>query len=91
MPMYLAGSRMLAAYPLVATIGAAVNITMVTYDGGAYIGLSADDRAISDLDDLVEDLRAGFAMVTGAPVGPADRYAADADDTPVADEDAPVG
>ena len=51
---------MVAAYPLVATIGAAVNITMVTYDGQAYIGVSADDRAVSDLDDLVEDLRAGL-------------------------------
>ncbi len=75
-PLYLAGARMVAAYPLVATIGAAVNITMVTYDGQAFIGVSADDRAVGDLDDLVEDLRAGFAAVTGAPVGPADRYAA---------------
>lgn len=88
-PLYLAGVRMVAAYPLVATIGAAVNITMVTYDGQAYIGVSADDRAVSDLDDLVEDLRGGFAAVTGAPVGPADRYAGaeppGADDTGGAD------
>jgi diacylglycerol O-acyltransferase / wax synthase len=76
-PLYLAGSRMIAAYPLVATIGAAVNITMVTYDGHAFIGVSADDRAITDVDHLVEDLRSGFAAVTGAPVGPADRYAAE--------------
>jgi WS/DGAT/MGAT family acyltransferase len=75
MPMYLAGARMLAAYPLVATIGAAVNITMVTYDGHAFVGVSADDRAVSDLADLVEDLRSGFEMVTGQPTGPADRYA----------------
>ena len=74
-PLYLAGVRMVAAYPLVATIGAAVNITMVTYDGTAYIGVSADDRAVTDLDDLVEDLRTGFAEVTGEPVGPADPYA----------------
>lgn len=76
-PLYLAGVRMVAAYPLVATIGAAVNVTMVTYDGTAYIGISTDDRAVTDLDDLVEDLRTGFAEVTGAPVGPADRYAGD--------------
>jgi WS/DGAT/MGAT family acyltransferase len=77
MPMYLAGSRMVAVYPLVATIGAAVNITMVTYDGQAYIGVSADDRAVGDLGDLVADLRGGFEAVTGEPVGPADPYAGD--------------
>jgi diacylglycerol O-acyltransferase / wax synthase len=64
-PLYLAGAKMLAAYPLVATIGAAVNVTMVTYDGTAYVGISADDRAVPDLDDLVEDLRSGFAEVAG--------------------------
>jgi hypothetical protein len=57
-------------YPLVATIGAAVNVTMVTYDGTAYIGISADDRAVQDLADLTEDLRGGFALVTGS--APAD-------------------
>jgi diacylglycerol O-acyltransferase len=75
MPMYLAGARMVAAYPLVATIGSAVNITMVTYDGTAFIGMSADDRAVPDLGGLVADVRDGFAAVTGEPVGPADRYA----------------
>ena len=65
MPLYLAGERVTAVYPLVATIGAAVNITMVTYDGRAYIGISADDRAVQDLPDLVSDLREGFSTVTG--------------------------
>jgi len=52
-----------------------VNITMVTYDGRAFIGVSSDDRAVPDLAALVEDLRAGFAEITGMPCGPADRYA----------------
>ena len=73
-PLYLAGARMVACYPLVATIGAAVNITMVTYDGVAYVGMSADDRAVGDFDALVADVRGGFATVTGAAVGSADRY-----------------
>ena len=73
---------MVAAYPLVATIGSAVNITMVTYDGMAYVGMSADDRAVGDLDALVEDIRAGFAAVTAGPVGPADRYAGGTADEP---------
>lgn len=75
MPMFLAGARMVGAFPLVATIGSAVNITMVTYDGTAFIGISADDRAVNDLNDLVEDLRGGFEAVTAAPVGAADPYA----------------
>lgn len=69
-PMYLCGQRVLAIYPLVATIGAAVNVTMVTYDGSAFIGVSADDRAVGDLGALIEDLVAGFEDVsssTGAP------------------------
>jgi len=63
-PIYLAGTRMIAVYPLVATIGAAVNVTMVTYDGNAFIGVSTDDRAISDHADLMQDLRAGFHAAT---------------------------
>ena len=73
-PMYLAGAKMVAAYPLVATIGAAVNVTMVTYDGLACIGVSTDDRCVIDHAELVEDLRWGFELVTGDVVGPADRY-----------------
>ena len=96
MPLFLAGVRVSAVYPLVATIGAAVNITMVTYDGTAYIGLSTDDRAVRDAVDLVDDLRAGFAEVTGGVVGPADPYSADSrlpdpdDDTPSAGGEDPL-
>jgi len=63
-PIYLAGSRMIAVYPLVATIGAAVNVTMVTYDSQAFIGVSTDDRAVADHPDLMQDLREGFHTVT---------------------------
>ena len=72
LPLYVAGARIAGIYPLVATIGAAVNVTMVTYDGSAFVGISADDRSVPDLGDLVADLRSGFASVTDGPVGPAD-------------------
>ena len=72
MPIYICGARMVGTWPLVPTVGAAANITMVTYDGTAFVGLSADETAIPDLDDFVADLRAGFAEVIDAPVGPAD-------------------
>ena len=74
-PLYVAGARIVGMYPLVATIGAAVNVTMVTYDGSAFVGVSADDRAVPDVADLVADLRSGFATVTGGRVGPADPLA----------------
>lgn len=77
-PMYLAGAKMLAAFPLVATIGAAVNVTMVTYDGKACIGVSTDDRSVPDSHELLEDLRWACELVTGDVVGPADRYASQA-------------
>lgn len=71
-PLFVAGARVAGMYPLVATIGAAVNVTMVTYDGTAFVGIAGDDRAVPDMDSLVEDLRSGFATVVGEPVGPAD-------------------
>ena len=74
LPLYLAGARVVGMYPLVATIGAAVSVTMVTYDGAAFIGVSVDDRAVPDVADLVDDLRAGFKEVTGAVVGGADPF-----------------
>lgn len=67
-PLYLCGAQMVTVYPLVATIGAAVNITMVTYDGTAYLGISADDRAVPDLQALADDLREGIGRVTGEHV-----------------------
>lgn len=66
MPLYLAGARLLSVYPLVATIGAAVNVTMVTYCGTCYIGISTDDRAVTDPAELLDDMRAGFDDVVGS-------------------------
>ena len=55
-------------YPLVATIGAAINITMLTYAGVASVGISTDDAAVDDRDELVRSLRYGFREVIGHPV-----------------------
>ena len=71
-PVYICGARMVGTWPLVPTVGAAANITLVTYDGTAFVGMSADETSIPDLDDFVSDLRSGFAEVIGAPVGPTD-------------------
>ncbi|MDP1878794.1 MAG: wax ester/triacylglycerol synthase family O-acyltransferase [Actinomycetota bacterium] len=53
-PMYMAGSRMLAAYPAVPlTKGQALSIGLVSYDGGVYVGLYTDRDALADVDVLV--------------------------------------
>jgi hypothetical protein len=67
-PVWLAGARVMRMYPLVATVGAAVNITMLTYDGTASFGISSDDAAVDDREELVRCLRAGVRTVTGSPV-----------------------
>jgi len=64
-PVYLVGSQVLQMFPLVATIGAAVNVTMITYDGKAEVGFSADEAALDDIENLIEDLREGFGEVLG--------------------------
>jgi hypothetical protein len=65
-PVWLAGARVERMYPLVGTIGSAINVTMLTYDGVASVGISSDDAAITDRKELIASLRHGFAEVIGA-------------------------
>lgn len=52
--LFAAGSRMVAAYPVVPlTKGQALSIGLISYDGGVYFGLYADRDALQDLDVLV--------------------------------------
>jgi diacylglycerol O-acyltransferase / wax synthase len=67
-PVWLAGARVLRMYPLVATIGAAVNVTMLTYNGTASVGVSTDDAAVDDREELIRCIRLGFRTVTGTSV-----------------------
>ena len=49
-PLYAAGSRMLAAYPVVPlTKNQALSVGLISYDGGVYCGLYADRDAVPDL------------------------------------------
>ena len=67
-PVWLAGAQAIRMYPLVATIGAAVNITMLTYNGTATLGISSDDAAVSNPELLLKSFREGFASVLGQPI-----------------------
>ena len=65
-PVWLAGAKVERMYPLVGTIGAAINVTMLTYNGTASVGVSSDDAAVGDREQLMESLRFGFREVIGA-------------------------
>ncbi len=50
-PLYAAGSRMTAAYPVVPLgVGQAMSIGLTSYDGTVHVGLFADREAVPDLD-----------------------------------------
>lgn len=63
MPMWLEGAKVERFFPFGPTAGAAVNITLMSYNGTCCIGVNMDAAAIPDPDVMVECLRAGFAEV----------------------------
>jgi WS/DGAT/MGAT family acyltransferase len=66
-PLYLLGSRLLAAYPVAPlTPGQALNIALFSYDGGLYWGLNADWDALPDLPLLADQLRQAFEELQSA-------------------------
>jgi len=67
-PVWLAGAKIERMYPLVGTIGAAINVTMLTYEGTASVGVSTDDAAVEDREELIASLRSGFGEVIGSAV-----------------------
>ena len=67
-PVWLSGAKVVRMYPLVGTVGAAINVTMLTYTDTASLGISSDDAAVQDREELIESLRYGFRKVIGAPV-----------------------
>lgn len=61
-PVWVCGVPVIRLYPLVATIGAAVNVTLVSYARTwAALGVSMDDAAVPDPDTLMECLAEGYA------------------------------
>ena len=62
-PVWLGGARMLAFYPFGPTLGAATNVTLMSYDGSCCIGVNTDAGAVDDPDVFLECLREGFDEV----------------------------
>ena len=59
-PLYLAGARVTNFYGFGPTIGAALNLTLISYCGTCFVGINSDMGAVSDPDVLVDCLRDGF-------------------------------
>lgn len=59
-PVYLAGAKMEAQFPFGPLAGAALNITLLSYQNDLNIGVTSDPAAVPDPDVLMECLRAGF-------------------------------
>ncbi len=68
-PIYLAGARVLRQYPFGPTIGAALNVTLMSYCDRCWIGVTTDTGAIPDHDALLECLRESFQEVCALASG----------------------
>jgi len=64
-PVYMSGARIERMYPFGPTAGAAVNITLFSYDGLAQIGVRADPAAVHAPERLLTDLHASFRELLG--------------------------
>jgi hypothetical protein len=66
--VWIGGAVLERLYPIVPTMGAAANITMLSYAAQhCSVGVSMDDLAIRDPDAFMECLAEGFAEVGATP------------------------
>ena len=69
-PVFLGGARVLTQYAFGPTIGAAVNVTLLTYVDVCALGIDIDTAAIPDYDVFSECLVAGFDEVLALAPAP---------------------
>jgi hypothetical protein len=62
-PLYVAGAKICEYYAFSPTLGAAFNVTLLSYVGRCYIGINADCAAVPDLSSLMESLAEGFRTI----------------------------
>jgi WS/DGAT/MGAT family acyltransferase len=79
-PVYLAGAKIERMFPFGPPAGAAVNVTLYSYDGVCQIGVNCDRAAVPDAELLTECLERGFAELLDAAqrAAPAEGVVADA-------------
>jgi diacylglycerol O-acyltransferase len=62
-PLWLGGAKVTMQYPFGPTIGAGVNVTLMSYVDTCAIGVNVDTGAVPDLDVFLDCLEAGFDEV----------------------------
>ncbi|MHB8681355.1 MAG: wax ester/triacylglycerol synthase domain-containing protein [Acidimicrobiales bacterium] len=62
-PLYLAGARIERLVSFGPTLGAALNLTLISYAGRCSIAVTVDGEAVPDHELLIESLRQGFEEV----------------------------
>ncbi len=70
-PVFLGGAKVLTQYGFGPTVGAAVNVTLLTYVDVCTLGIDVDTGAIPDYDVFAECLVAGFDEVLALASAPA--------------------
>jgi WS/DGAT/MGAT family acyltransferase len=59
-PLYLAGARILASYPIGPRTGCALTVTMLSYGDDVHMGLNIDPVAIVDVAGFMRDVRDAY-------------------------------
>ncbi len=70
MDVFVSGARLEAFYPFGPTIGAAANVTLMSYRGTCHVGVNTDTGAVPDPDVLMACLRASFDELVALPATP---------------------
>jgi diacylglycerol O-acyltransferase len=63
-PVYLSGAEIERIIPFGPRVGAAVNVTMMSYAGTCHVGINTDPAAVSDADAFASFLQADLAELT---------------------------
>jgi hypothetical protein len=69
-PVWTAGARIQRFYAFGPLAGAAINITLFSYDGTAHLGVHSDRAAVVDPDALVDCLRDAVDEMLSAAEAP---------------------
>ncbi len=64
-PLYIAGARVIASYPLGPRTGTALNATVLSYCDELHLGLNLDAAAVADPDGFMVDVADSFDTLLG--------------------------